>query len=85
MYKRLIVSFFLDILSVNDFIQWESHIVEVIQTILTALISAITLMILSRLIGNREMSQLSVFDYINSITIGSIAAEMATCQFTDML
>lgn len=58
---------------------------EVIQTILTALISAITLIILSRLIGNREMSQLSVFDYINSITIGSIAAEMATCRFTDML
>ena len=24
------------------------------------------------------MSQLSMFDYINSITIGSIAAEMAT-------
>lgn len=58
---------------------------EVIQTILTALGSAITLFILSKLMGNREMSQLSVFDYINSITIGSIAAEMATCQFTDLL
>ena len=28
--------------------------------------------------GQREMSQLNVFDYIISITIGSIAAEMAT-------
>ncbi|MFQ9697351.1 MAG: DUF421 domain-containing protein [Zhenhengia sp.] len=30
------------------------------------------------------MSQLTVFDYTNSITIGSIAAEMATCEFTDL-
>ena len=57
----------------------------VIQTIITALSSAITLFILGKLIGKREMSQLSVFDYINSITIGSIAAEMATCEFTDIL
>jgi len=28
--------------------------------------------------GYRQMSQLSMFDYINGITIGSIAAEMAT-------
>lgn len=36
------------------------------------------LFILTKIIGTREMSQLSMFDYINSITIGSIAAEMAT-------
>lgn len=59
--------------------------IEVIQVIITALGSAITLFILSKLMGNREMSQLSIFDYINSITIGSIAAEMATCEFTDAL
>lgn len=29
------------------------------------------------------MSDLSMFDYINSITIGSIAAELATTEFTD--
>jgi len=28
--------------------------------------------------GNREMSQLSIFDFVTAITIGSIAAEMAT-------
>lgn len=59
--------------------------IEVIQVIITALGSAITLFILSKLMGNREMSQLSIFDYINGITIGSIAAEMATCEFTDIL
>ena len=35
--------------------------------------------------GNREMSQLSMFDYIISITIGSIAAEMATALENDFI
>lgn len=43
----------------------------------TSSVSLIVLFILSKLIGNREISQLSLFDYINSITIGSIAAELA--------
>lgn len=38
----------------------------------------VSLFLLTKIMGNREMSQLSMFDYINSITIGSIAAEMAT-------
>ena len=58
---------------------------EIIQAILTALGSIITLFVLSKLMGTREMSQLSMFDYINSITIGSITAEMATSEFTDIL
>ena len=37
-----------------------------------------TLFIVTKLIGNKQMSQLSMFDYITGITIGSIAAEMAT-------
>lgn len=40
--------------------------------------SFIALFLLSKLMGNREMSQLSMFDYIIGISIGSIAAEMAT-------
>lgn len=59
--------------------------ITILQVIITALSSAVILFILSKLMGNREMSQLSVFDYVNSITIGSIAAEMATCEFTDFL
>ena len=42
-----------------------------------ALFSVIALFILTKLMGCRQISQLSMFDYINSITIGSIAAEMA--------
>ena len=40
--------------------------------------SAIALFILTKIMGRREMSQLSMFDYVVGITIGSIAAEMAT-------
>lgn len=42
-----------------------------------SLFSVIVLLILTKLMGYRQISQLSMFDYINSITIGSIAAEMA--------
>lgn len=56
---------------------------EILQAILTSILSIITLLILTKLMGNREMSQLSMFDYINGITIGSIAAELATSEFTD--
>lgn len=43
-----------------------------------SLASVVALFLLTKLMGNRQMSQLSMFDYINGITIGSIAAEMAT-------
>ena len=36
------------------------------------------LFILTRLGGKRQIAQMNLFDYVNSITIGSIAAEMAT-------
>jgi len=66
-------------------IRKEAITMEIIQAIITSLISITTLFILSKLMGNREMSQLSMFDYINGITIGSIAAELATTEFTDAL
>lgn len=50
---------------------------EYITIVYQALFSAIALLILTKLMGYRQVSQFSMFDYINSITIGSIAAEMA--------
>lgn len=41
-------------------------------------ISIAILFIITKLIGSKQISELNLFDYINSITIGSIAAEMAT-------
>lgn len=40
--------------------------------------SLFILFILSKLMGNKEISQLTMFDYTIGISIGSIAAEMAT-------
>lgn len=51
---------------------------EILKIIILSTTSIIILFILTKIIGSREISQLSMFDYINSITIGSIAAEMAT-------
>lgn len=51
---------------------------EIIKVSLTALASVVALFFLTKLIGRKQMSELSMFDYINGITIGSIAAEMAT-------
>lgn len=58
---------------------------EIIRIIITSLGSLIVLFILTKIMGKREMSELSMFDYINSITIGSIAAEMATALEDDYL
>lgn len=50
---------------------------EYAHIILTALFSIVILLLITKLLGYRQMSQLSMFDYINGITIGSIAAELA--------
>ena len=44
----------------------------------TSVGSLLMLFILTKIMGNKQMSQLSMFDYIVGITIGSISAEMAT-------
>ena len=51
---------------------------DVLKLFCTAVGSFAVLFVLMRLNGKRQISQLSAFDYINGITIGSIAAEMAT-------
>ena len=50
----------------------------------TSVSSVIILFILTRIMGKRQISQLTMFDYINGITIGSIAAEMATALDGDV-
>lgn len=55
----------------------------VIKTIILTFISISVLFILAKLMGNKQISQLSTFDYINGITIGSIAAELSTSAWKD--
>ena len=51
---------------------------DLIKVILTSALSAAALFIIAKIIGHKQMSQLDFFDYITGITIGSIAAELAT-------
>ena len=51
---------------------------DIIYVLLLSLGSILEMFVLTKLMGYRQMSQLSLFDYINGITIGSIAAELAT-------
>ena len=60
-------------------------IIQFINVILSSLGSIVVLFILSKLIGNKQISNMTLFDYINGITIGSIAAEMATAIEGDFL
>ncbi len=51
---------------------------ELLKLILTSILSASALFMIAKLMGHKQMSQLDFFDYITGITIGSIAAELAT-------
>ena len=53
--------------------------------LLTSIGSVVVLFILTKIMGYKQMSQLSMFDYITGITIGSIAAEMATSLEDDFM
>lgn len=51
---------------------------DIIKLILTSVLSVAVLFVLTKIMGHHQVSQLDFFDYINGITIGSIAAELAT-------
>ena len=51
---------------------------ELIKLILTTILSVVTLFIITKIMGHKQVAQLDFFDYISGITIGSIAAELAT-------
>lgn len=51
---------------------------DILKVILTSILSAGALFLIAKILGHKQMSQLDFFDYITGITIGSIAAELAT-------
>ncbi len=51
---------------------------EFVYILVLSLVSITVLFILTKLIGFRQISEMSFFDYVVGISIGSIAAEMAT-------
>lgn len=51
---------------------------DLLKVAVTSAASLAVLFVLTKLMGNKQVSQLSMFDYIIGISIGSIAAEFAT-------
>lgn len=51
---------------------------EIGQTTLTTVLAVVVMFLLTKLMGHRQVSQMTMFDYAVGITIGSIAAELAT-------
>ena len=51
---------------------------EIGQVVLTSLLSLVAMFIFTRAGGKRQIAQMSPFDYLNAVTVGSIGAELAT-------
>ena len=58
--------------------QFTQLLAQIGQTALTALLSIVVLFLLAKLMGTKQVSQMTMFDYAVGITIGSVAAELAT-------
>lgn len=58
---------------------------DILTTLFSSILSICVLFLSVKIIGNRQMSELNMFDYINGITIGSIAAEIATSLENNLL
>ncbi len=51
---------------------------DFLKLILTSLLSVAAIFLITKLTGHKQVAQLDFFDYVSGITIGSIAAELAT-------
>lgn len=59
---------------------------DIFHTLYATLGSIAVMFLITKLMGNKQISQLTLFDYINGITIGSIAAEMAvSAEVSDLV
>ncbi len=53
---------------------------DILKTVLWSLLSVISMFLIGKIMGHKQVAQLDFFDYISGITIGSIAAELATTR-----
>ena len=51
---------------------------DIIRVVLRALFSLVTLFLVTKMIGKKQISELSLFDYVIGISIGNFAAEVTT-------
>ena len=54
----------------------ETNWIEVGDVVIRAIVSLFTLFLVTKLLGKKQVSQLSLFDYVIGISIGNFAAEM---------
>lgn len=54
----------------------DTNYMEVMDVVIRSLISLITLFLVTKMLGKKQVSQLSLFDYVIGISIGNFAAEM---------
>ena len=56
---------------------YEFDMVEILEVIIRSLLSLATLFIATKIIGKKQVSELSLFDYVIGISIGNFAAEIS--------
>ena len=56
---------------------YKVDMVEVLEVIIRSLLSLTTLFIVTKIIGKKQVSELSLFDYVIGISIGNFAAEIS--------
>lgn len=58
---------------------------DILKIVASTFASMASLFFFTKLMGNREMSQLSMFDFVSSVAIGSVAGEMAVMSTDSIL
>ena len=51
---------------------------DVLKVALTSVLSVAAIFVITKIMGHKQVAQLDFFDYVSGITVGSIAAELAT-------
>lgn len=57
---------------------FKTNMTQIDDVIIRALFSLVTLFLVTKMLGKKQVSQLSLFDYVIGISIGNFAAEMTT-------
>ncbi|MBR2840844.1 MAG: DUF421 domain-containing protein [Bacilli bacterium] len=55
----------------------KKEMIDILDVIMRCLVSLLTLFLVTKMIGKKQVSQFSLFDYVIGISIGNFAAEMA--------
>lgn len=57
---------------------FEADMIQIYETLIRGFISLVTLFLVTKLMGKKQISELSLFDYVMGISIGNFAAEITT-------